>query len=113
MLSLYRAFLILSLLLSLVLALPSNLQTLRLLNDVPVLHITIARRGGTFRSLISNTELVNLAYLAEELRRVEVRFNLTRREVQGNKLVRKAKFEGFGGNEVDQLMGKVVADGTW
>ncbi|MCJ1395559.1 hypothetical protein MMC18_008445 [Xylographa bjoerkii] len=91
----------------------SNLQLLQSLDDVPVLHLTISRRGGPFESFAPLQEIANLTHLAEELQKVEERFNLTRREVKGNKLVRKAKVKGIGGNEVGVLMGKVASVGNW
>ena len=56
---------------------------------------------------------MNLTYLVEELDKVEARFNLTRREVNGNKLVRKAKVNEHGGKEEGALMGSVATDGIW
>ena len=93
--------------------LASNLQVLQSLNDVPVLHLTISRRGGPFGSITPGEEIANLTYLANELEKVEERFNLTTREVKGNKLVRKAKVKAVGGNEVGQLMGEVAVNGKW
>ncbi|KAI4283298.1 MAG: hypothetical protein L6R38_002263 [Xanthoria sp. 2 TBL-2021] len=43
----------------------------------------------------------------------EARFNLTRREVKGNKLVRKAKSRALGGKDDDELMGQMASNGTW
>lgn len=94
-------------------AVPSDNPTLRSLDDVPVIHFTLSRRGGAFESFAYGEEVANLTYLAEELERAEERFNLTRREVKGNKLVRKAKIEGIGGNEVGKLMSTVAEDGSW
>ncbi|MCJ1245744.1 hypothetical protein MMC30_002948 [Trapelia coarctata] len=94
-------------------AVPSNLPTLRSLDEVPVIHFTISRRGGVFESFAPGGETANLTYLAEELEKAEQRFNLTRREVKGNKLVRKAKVKGIGGNEVGKLMSSVADDGRW
>ncbi|MCJ1383636.1 hypothetical protein MMC17_006750 [Xylographa soralifera] len=89
------------------------LQILQSLDDVSVLHLTISRRGGPFESFAPGEEIANLTHLAEELKKVEERFNLTRREVKGNKLVRKAKAKGVGGNEVGVLMGEVAGVGNW
>ncbi|MCJ1400086.1 hypothetical protein MMC11_003289 [Xylographa trunciseda] len=91
----------------------SNFQILQSLDDVPVLHLTISRRGGPFENFAPGVEIANLTHLAEELTKVEERFNLTRREVKGNKLVRKAKVKGIGGNEVGVLMGEVAGVGNW
>jgi len=54
-----------------------------------------------------------LTFLAEELEMAEARFNLTRREVRGNKLVRKAKERDVGGKEEGRLMGSLGLDGRW
>ena len=90
-----------------------RIESLRSLDEAPVLHFTISRRGGAFESFAPGGEIANLIYLAEELEKVERSFNLTRREVKGNKLVRKAKAKGIGGNEVGKLMGDVAASGRW
>jgi len=109
------SFLVLTtiLLLSPTSAFPSDNPTLRSLDEVPVIHFTISRRDGAFESFAPGEEVANLTYLAEELERAEERFNLTRREVKGNKLVRKAKVKGIGGNEVGKLMSNVAEDGIW
>lgn len=75
----------------------------------PVLHFTIARRGGAFPT----ETIANLTFLTDELARAEARFNLTRREVRGNKLVRKPKAKGVGGREEGRLMGDLGLDGRW
>ncbi|KAL9112202.1 MAG: hypothetical protein Q9187_007821, partial [Circinaria calcarea] len=63
----------------------SNLQTIRSLDKEPVLHFPISRRGGAFANWDIGMEVADLTYLEEELRRVEERYNLTRREAKGNK----------------------------
>ena len=90
-----------------------NLQTIRSLDEEPVLHFTIARRGGAFANWDIEDEVVDLTYLREELQRVEGRYNLTRREAKGNKLVRRAKERSVGGNEVGMLMGEIAMEGRW
>ena len=82
------------------------------LDDPPALHFTIARRGGTINATAYLRDYVNLPTLSHELEKAEARFNLTKRVVKGNKLVRKAKDVG----ESDQegiLMGEVAAEGIW
>ena len=91
----------------------SSLQILQSLDNVPVLHLTISRRDGPFESFAPGEEIANLTHLAKELQQVEERFNLTRREVKGNRLIRKAKAKGLGGNEVGVLMGEVAGVGKW
>ena len=95
------------------LASSSNLQVIRSLDNLPVLHLTISRRGGPFEVLGLGHEVANFTYLTEELEKVEQRFNLTRREVKGNKLVRKAKQNNGGGDELSSLTGQVSEHGRW
>lgn len=94
-------------------AVPTSLQTLRSLDQLPVIHFTITRRGGAFECFAPGSDIANLTYLSEELSRIEEKFSLTRREVKGNKLVRKAKVKGVGGKDVGKLMGEVGVQGTW
>ncbi|KAI9715594.1 MAG: hypothetical protein M1812_005898 [Candelaria pacifica] len=75
----------------------------------PVLHFTLARRGGAFPT----DNVANLTYLAEELAAAEARFNQTRREIKGNKVVRKPKEKGVGGGSFGLLMGEVGQQGRW
>lgn len=75
----------------------------------PVLHYTIERRGGAFPT----EQVANFTFLTAELQAAEARFNLTRREMQGNKVVRKPKDKGMGGGDSSTLMGQVGKNGTW
>lgn len=84
-------------------------EILRSFDDAPVLHFTLARRGGAFPT----DTVANLTFLKEELEKTEGRFNLTRREVRGNKLVRKAKEKAVGGKGEGGLMGSVGLAGKW
>ena len=86
---------------------------LRSLNTVPVLHFTLARRGGGFAATEWLRDYVNMTYLADELDKTEGRFNLTRRVIRGNKLVRKAKVDGVNGQDKTALMGKLADVGLW
>ncbi len=88
-------------------------NVLRSLDTAPVLHFTLTRRGGKFAPTEYARDFVNLTYLAQELEKTEARFNLTQRQVQGNKLVRKAKDLSVGGREEGELMGEVAEDGIW
>ena len=83
------------------------------LDTAPVLHFTLTRRGGKFAPTEFARDHVNLTYLARELEKTEARFNLTKREVKGNKLVRKAKSNDMGGRDSSGLMGEVAVDGIW
>ena len=83
------------------------------LDTAPVLHFTLARRGGAFSPTSFGQDCVNLTYLSIELERTEARFNLTQRQVEGNKLVRKAKDAPGGNIQESGLMGHVGEDGIW
>ncbi len=78
-------------------------------NSSPVVHFTLARRGGAFPT----ENVANLTYLAEELASAEARFNQTKREINGNKVVRKPKEKGVGGGDFGLLMGEVGQQGRW
>ena len=85
----------------------------RSLDTAPVLHFTLTRRGGKFAPQEYGRDSVNLSSLAQELEKTEARFNLTQRQVAGNKLVRKAKSVPAGGKDEGTLMGEVAKDGVW
>ncbi|KAL8969746.1 MAG: hypothetical protein Q9183_001852 [Haloplaca sp. 2 TL-2023] len=88
-------------------------STLQAIDELPVVHFTLARRGGTFEATIPGNDTLELDFLLEHLENVEARFNSTRREVKGNKLVRKAKSRALGGKDEDELMGELAINGTW
>lgn len=75
----------------------------------PALHYTLERRGG---SAFPNWT-ANFTYLAEQLKLAESRFNFTRREVKGNKIVRVPKDKAVGGGDVTKLMGQYGREGNW
>jgi hypothetical protein len=87
--------------------------TIRALDDSPAIHFILQRRGGALNSKIPETGVANFTYLKAELDRIEARYGLTKREVHGNKLVRKARTAGVGGNEMERLMGEVGEQGRW
>lgn len=91
----------------------SSQSVLRALDVAPVLHFTLARRGGKFAATEWTKDYVNFTYLTQELEKIENRFNLTQRVVKGNKLVRKAKIDGAKGSDEGALMGKIADDGLW
>ena len=91
----------------------ATVPVIRSLDDAPVLHFTLFRRGGKFAPIEHTCDYVNMTYLAQELEKTESRFNLTQREVKGNKLVRKAKSNGFGSEENGLTMGEETTDGIW
>ena len=86
---------------------------LKSFDNAPVVHFTLARRGGTFEATVPGNDSVEMDFLLQQLERAEGRFNLTRREVKGNKLVRKAKSKALGGKDDDELMGQLASNGTW
>lgn len=94
-------------------AVEASHAVLRSLDTAPVAHFTLFRRGGGFSSIQFPQDVVNLTHLARELSQAEGRFNLTKRVVKGNKLVRKAKNHAVGGREDGGLMGGVATSGIW
>ncbi|KAI9794709.1 MAG: hypothetical protein M1833_007366 [Piccolia ochrophora] len=74
-----------------------------------VIHWPITRRGGAFPIQTG----VNLTYLSEQLASAASRFNLTRREIKGNKVIRKARASGFDIDEQGLLMGDIGRQGNW
>ncbi|KAL9000451.1 MAG: hypothetical protein Q9169_000968 [Polycauliona sp. 2 TL-2023] len=109
----FRAACSTSLLIASIPCIEGSQTSLRSLDNAPVLHFTVARRGGTFEATVPGNDSVEMDFLLEQLRTAEARFNLTRREVKGNKLVRKAKSRAMGGKDDDELMGQMAANGTW
>ena len=102
----------------LLLCLPLYVQTdntkLRSFDTSPVLHYLLNRRGGAFSPTIFVEDNVNFTHLEYELARAESRYNLTKREVKGNRLVRKPKSVGGSGSNVEgQLLGDLALDGAW
>lgn len=92
----------------------ANSQSLlKSLDEVPVLHFILSRRGGVFTATVPGDDWVNLTHLTQELDRTECRFNLTKREAKGNKLVRKPKADETGGKDSGTLMGDIATNGTW
>ena len=62
---------------------------------------------------VTGRDHVDLATLSLELQKTENRFNLTKREVSGNKLVRKARLQATDGTKDGVLMGEVASNGIW
>lgn len=91
----------------------SGQSVLQSLDEAPVAHFTLARRGGTFEATRSGNDSVEMGLLLEQLEITEAKFNLTRREVKGNKLVRKAKSQAIGGRDDDGLIGNLALNGSW
>ncbi|KAL8834134.1 MAG: hypothetical protein Q9170_003908 [Blastenia crenularia] len=109
----FIAFLLVLVLLTLVFDTFCSQTILQSLDEAPVIHYTLSRRGGTFEATVPGNDSVEMDFLLRELERIEAKFNLTRREVKGNKLVRKAKSRAVGGQDDDGLMGELALNGTW
>lgn len=75
----------------------------------PAVHFTIKRRGGPF----AHNRTADLDYLQQQLALAESRFNLTQREVRGNKVVRAPKAKAVGGGDGGRLLGEVGRTGNW
>jgi len=75
---------------------------------LPPIHYTISRRGGSFAA----PDIANLTYLLEQLEAVELRYNATRRDFIGNKVVRKPKRQ-HGTQASSILLGEVGREGNW
>lgn len=88
-------------------------SSLQALDNAPVLHYTLHRRGGAFASTEHDRDNINMTFLTRELERTEKRYSLTKREVKGNKLVRKAKSDAASDGDGGNIMSNVQADGTW
>lgn len=82
------------------------------LDTAPVIHFTLARRHGPINATVGPADVAILPNISHELEKAEARFNLTKREVKGNKLVRKAK-EARGYDGSGMLMGDVAGEGIW
>lgn len=94
-------------------AITTDHSILRSLDNAPVIHFTINRRHGAFAPGVPGRDWADLDRLVRVLESAECRFNLTKREVKGNKLVRKAKSGGAGGREGTGLMGDIASNGAW
>lgn len=73
------------------------------------IHFTLSRRGGQF----APNRTANLDFLVQELAAAESKFNLTQREVRGNKIVRSPKSQAVGGAENSKLLGELGRHGNW
>ncbi|KAB8337321.1 hypothetical protein FH972_021621 [Carpinus fangiana] len=76
----------------------------------PTVHFPIFRRGGIFAGA---NWTADLPYLLEQVHAAESRFNLTQREVRGNKVVRVPKDGALGGGEASTLMGSIGSKDRW
>ena len=78
-------------------------------NQPPTLHFPLFRRGGPF----APNRTADLDFLKDQLAAAEARFNLTQREVRGNKIARAPKSKDAGGAENAQLLGEIGRLGNW
>jgi hypothetical protein len=76
---------------------------------LPVAHLALSRRGGA----AAHQSPANLTHLAQILQDVERRYTRVKREVKGNKLVRKWKARSTGTAADGQLLGEPGQDGRW
>lgn len=74
-----------------------------------VAHFTLDRRGGHF----ARHENVNLDTIAELIRQTEERYTRARREVKGNKLVRRWRSSKSGTAEDHDLLSEPGRPGHW
>ena len=88
-------------------------SVLRSLDTAPVIHFAVTRRDGAFTGTVAGEDWVDLEYLVKQVEIAECKFNLTKRVVKGNKLVRKAKTDGVGGRDGTRLMGDIASRGSW
>ena len=72
-------------------------------------HLTIHRRGGA----VARHEPANLTRLVQLLNVVERRYSRAKREVKGNKLIRRWKARSTGTTNDEQLLGEPGQDGSW
>lgn len=78
-------------------------------NAPPTLHFPLFRRGGPF----APNRTADLDFLKDQLAAAEARFNLTQREVRGNKIVRAPNAKNAGGAESAKLIGEIGRLGNW
>lgn len=100
--------LMLSLTLSLALLVPGIFAAIGEYRAPPAVHYPLKRREGAF----ALNRTADLDELLEQLAAVEQRFNLTSREVRGNRVVRVPR-EGPEGGPLTEPMGEVGRNGSW
>jgi hypothetical protein len=76
---------------------------------IPVAHLTINRRGGA----LAQHQHANLTRLVKLLHDVEGRYSRAKREVKGNKLVRKWRARSTGTTDDEQLLREPGQEGSW
>lgn len=76
---------------------------------LPVAHLVLNRRGGA----VAQHAPANLTHLVSLLQIVENKYTRAKREVKGNKLVRKWSARGTGTANDEQLLGEPGQEGRW
>lgn len=76
---------------------------------LPVAHLILSRRGGA----LAGHEPANLTHLLQLLHSTERKYARARREVKGNKLVRKWRSKDTGTTRDEQLLSEPGQDGSW
>lgn len=77
--------------------------------ELQAAHLEIYRRGGA----LARHESANLTHLVDLLRDVERRYARVKREVKGNKLVRRWKGRSVGTTNDEQLLNEPGQEGSW
>ncbi len=77
--------------------------------EISVAHLTLNRRGGA----VAQHEPANLTHLVKLLRDVERRYARAKREVNGNKLVRRWRARSTGSANDEQLLREPGQEGSW
>jgi hypothetical protein len=76
--------------------------------SLPPIRYPISRRGGSFPA----PDIANLTHLLQQLQDVEKRFDATRCDFNGNKVVRKPKrLHGTQASTI--LLGEAAREGNW
>jgi hypothetical protein len=77
--------------------------------EISVAHLPLSRRGGA----VAQNEHANLTHLVQLLSGGERRYVRAKREVKGNKLVRKWRTRKTGTTNDEQLLREPGHDGSW
>lgn len=77
--------------------------------EIAVAHLGLNRRGGA----LAQHSHANLTHLVKLLDNVERRYARAKREVKGNKLVRRWRARSTGTTNDEQLLGEPGQEGSW
>lgn len=86
-----------------------NQSLLGAAQNIPAAYLTINRRGGA----LIHREPANLTQLVDLLHDVERRYSRVKREVKGNKLVRRWRARSTGATNDEQLLAEPGKAGSW